>query len=61
MEFKQGDEIEAYIYYDKNNILRASRNINLEANKIYSMPCIDVKKKWCIFSISGQNKVINAI
>lgn len=58
MEFKQGDKIEAYIYYDKNNILRASRNINLEANKIYSLPCIDVKKNGAYFLFQDKIKLL---
>ncbi|WP_261667869.1 hypothetical protein [Anaerococcus sp. HMSC065G05] len=48
-EYKQGDEIKAYIYFDKNNTLRASINLDIESGKIYSLKCIDVKKMEHIF------------
>ena len=56
--YKQGDEIELYTYFDKNNTLRASRNIDLESGKIYSLKCIDIKKNGAYFIFQDKIKLL---
>lgn len=57
-DYRQGDMIEAYIYYDINNTLRASRNLELENGKIYSLKCIDIKKNGAYFIFQDKIKLL---
>lgn len=57
-DYKQNDQIKVYIYYDKNNTLRASRNLELENEKIYSLKCIDVKKNGAYFIYQDKIKLL---
>lgn len=56
--YRQGDMIETYIYYDINNTLRASRNLELENGKIYSLKCIDIKKNGAYFIFQDKIKLL---
>lgn len=53
----KGDKINAYIYYDTNNVLRASCNLNIVEGKVYSLTCIDVDKKGAYFLFEKNIKL----
>lgn len=52
----QGDSLEAFLYYDTNNILRASKNIDMDINGIYSLTAQEITKKGVYFPTDhGKN------
>lgn len=53
----KGDKIKAFIYYDTNNVLRASSNLNIIEGKVYSLTCIDVNKKGAYFLFENNIKL----
>lgn len=48
-DVKEKEYIKAYLFYDKNLILRASKEINMQINKIYSLTANEVTKKGVYF------------
>ncbi len=49
--FKQNDKIEAFCYYDKKKILRATTNFDYEVGKIYPLKVVDTSKYGVFFDI----------
>lgn len=56
--YKQNDKVELYIYFDKDNTLRASKNLDLENKKVYSLKCIDIKKNGAYFLYKDKIKLL---
>lgn len=52
-DFKQNDKVEAYLYRDLNEVLRASRDLPYEPGKIYSLKAAEITKKGVYFEIKG--------
>ncbi|WP_326831218.1 RNA-binding protein [Anaerococcus porci] len=55
---KKGDKVKAYIYYDINNVLRASCNLSIIEHKVYSLKCIDIDKKGAYFLFGNNIKLL---
>lgn len=54
---KQGDRIKAYIFYDVYDNLRASRDIGMAIDKIYSLKASEIRKKGVDFFTEDGKKL----
>lgn len=52
-DFNQNDRVNAYLYRDLNEVLRASRDLPYEPGKIYALRAVEVTKKGVYFEIRG--------
>lgn len=50
---KQNDSVEAFLYYDLNNVLRATRGLAYKIDHIYSLKAVEIDKKGVYFEIKG--------
>lgn len=54
---KQGDRIEAYLYYDYYDNLKASKNIAMDIDGIYSLKASEIRKKGVDFLTEDGKKI----
>ncbi len=56
-DLNQGDEVKAYLYYDRGQILKATTDFPYEFDKIYELDAVEVDKKGVYFEIEGGNHI----
>lgn len=49
----QNDSVEAFLYRDLNNVLRATRGLAYKIDQIYSLKAVEIDKKGVYFEIKG--------
>lgn len=54
---RQGDFVEAFLYYDNNDILRASKDFKLKLDTIYSLKASEITKNGVFFSTEDGKKL----
>lgn len=54
---KINDQVEAIIFHDRNQVLRASVSFPFEIGKIYSLKAVDIDKKGVYFEINDRQNI----